>query len=138
MKNLIFLLKPFRSMTKKSRQKLKYLENEKTFWGDIKSIFHHFQRAFNCQKLSQAWQCTFKWMINFGCSKFKRICNFGSGHKCMLTGWETISDMIPWWVNTLVYYLFIIALPLPVNFCSLFSNLLYPPSKCTFSMNPLC
>ena len=29
--NLIFLIKPFRYMTKKSRQKLKYLDNEKTF-----------------------------------------------------------------------------------------------------------
>ena len=26
-------------MTKKSRQTLKYLENEKGFWGEIKSIF---------------------------------------------------------------------------------------------------
>ena len=39
---LIFLIKPFRYMTKKWRQKLKYLENEKSFWGEIKSIFHHF------------------------------------------------------------------------------------------------
>ena len=29
--NLIFLIKPFQYMTKKSRQKLKYLENEKSF-----------------------------------------------------------------------------------------------------------
>ena len=41
--NLIFLIKPFCYMTKKSRQKLKYLENEKSFWGEIKSIFHHFK-----------------------------------------------------------------------------------------------
>ena len=40
--NLIFLIKPFRYITKKSRQKLKYLDNEKSFWGDVKSIFHHF------------------------------------------------------------------------------------------------
>ena len=40
--NLIFLIKPFRYMTKKSRQKLKYLENENSFWGEIKSIFDHF------------------------------------------------------------------------------------------------
>ena len=37
--NLIFLVKPFWYMTKKSRQKLKYLENGKIFWGEIKSIF---------------------------------------------------------------------------------------------------
>ena len=40
--NLIFLIKPFWYITKQSRQKLKYLENGKSFWGEIKSIFHHF------------------------------------------------------------------------------------------------
>ena len=37
--NLIFLIKPFRYMTKKSRQKLKYLENERSFWGEIQKTF---------------------------------------------------------------------------------------------------
>ena len=61
--NLNFLIKPFCYMTKKSRQKFKYLENEKRFWGEIKSIFYHFSsRAFSCQKLSQTWECTFKWL----------------------------------------------------------------------------
>ena len=46
-------------MTKKSRQKLKYLENEKCFWGEIKSIFHHFYKTFSCQKLPQTWECAF-------------------------------------------------------------------------------
>ena len=32
-------------MPKKSRQKFKYLENEKRFYDEIKSIFHHFWRA---------------------------------------------------------------------------------------------
>ena len=32
-------------MTKKSRQKCKYLENEKNFQDEITSIFHHFWRA---------------------------------------------------------------------------------------------
>ena len=32
-------------MTKKSRQKFKYLENEKSFYDEIKSIFHHCGRA---------------------------------------------------------------------------------------------
>ena len=40
--NLIILIKPFFYMRKKSRQKLRYLENEKSFFGEIKSIFHHF------------------------------------------------------------------------------------------------
>ena len=39
---LIFLIKPFFYMTKKSRLKFKYLENEKSFKGEIKSIFHYF------------------------------------------------------------------------------------------------
>ena len=29
-------------MTKKLRQELKYLANEKSIWGEIRSIFHHF------------------------------------------------------------------------------------------------
>ena len=36
--NLIFLIKPFCYMTKNSRQKLKDLENEKSFWSEIN---HH-------------------------------------------------------------------------------------------------
>ena len=41
--NFVFLIKSFFFMTKKSRQKLIYLENEKSFWVEIKSIFHHFK-----------------------------------------------------------------------------------------------
>ena len=39
--NLASLIKPFLYMAKKSRQKFKYLENEKSF-QKTKSIFHHF------------------------------------------------------------------------------------------------
>ena len=39
-------------MTKKSRQKFKYLENGESFLGEIKNIFG-FKRDFKCQKLSQ-------------------------------------------------------------------------------------
>ena len=46
-------------MTKNSRQKTKYLEEEKSFQSEIKSIFHHFKRDFICQKLSQTLECTF-------------------------------------------------------------------------------
>ena len=35
-------------MIKKSRQKLKYLENEKSFCGEIKSIFKELSIAKNC------------------------------------------------------------------------------------------
>ena len=37
-------------MIKKSRQKFKCLENKKSFLGEIKTIFHHFWRAFSCKK----------------------------------------------------------------------------------------
>ena len=40
--NPIFLIKPFYYLTKMLRQKFKYLENKKSFWGEIKSNFHHF------------------------------------------------------------------------------------------------
>ena len=43
--NLIFLIKPFFVHDQKVMTKLKYLENEKTFQDEIKSIFHHFLRA---------------------------------------------------------------------------------------------
>ena len=44
-------------MTQKSRQKYKYLENEKSFQGEIRSIFRHFERAFiakNCLRSESA------------------------------------------------------------------------------------
>ena len=47
--NHVFLMKPFLYMSKKSRQKPKYLENEKRFNGEIKSIFHHFKRDFSAK-----------------------------------------------------------------------------------------
>ena len=33
-------------MPKMSRQKFKYLEDEKSFYDEIKSVFHNFSRAF--------------------------------------------------------------------------------------------
>ena len=57
--NLIFLIKSVCYVTKKSRQKFKYFENKKSFWGKLKIIFHHFQRPFNCQNMSQTCGCAF-------------------------------------------------------------------------------
>ena len=59
--NLIFLIKPFSFMTRKSWQKLKYLENEKSFEGEITSIFlgflkGHFSVAKNCLTI-ETWEC---------------------------------------------------------------------------------
>ena len=45
--NLGFLIKPFFYLIKKSRWKFRYLEIEKNFQGEMKSIFH------NCWKSSQ-------------------------------------------------------------------------------------
>ena len=55
-----FPIKPFFYITKKLRQKCKYLKNEKKFYHEIKSIFHHFYRVFNFQKLCQTREWTFK------------------------------------------------------------------------------
>ena len=44
-------------MTKKLRQKFKYLENEKSFKDEIKSVFHDFQRAFiEAKKIYFLWK----------------------------------------------------------------------------------
>ena len=42
---LSFKSSRFFYMLKKSRQKLKYLKNEKSFKDEMKSIFHYFVRA---------------------------------------------------------------------------------------------
>ena len=55
--NLIFLIKPFSYITKKSIQKFKYLENENSFLGEIKSIFIIFKGlsvAKNCLRPKSA------------------------------------------------------------------------------------
>ena len=44
-------------MTKKPRQKSKYLQNEKNFRGEIKSIFHHFYFHHFFSPLSVAKNC---------------------------------------------------------------------------------
>ena len=51
-------------MTKKSREKFKYLDNEKSFLGEIKSMFHFFKRVFRCQKLPQTLEYAFKEYFN--------------------------------------------------------------------------
>ena len=49
--NLSFLIKPFSYMIKRSEQKFRCHKNEKCVEHEIKRIFHHFKRAFSCQKL---------------------------------------------------------------------------------------
>ena len=39
--NLIFVITPFLLQDQKSRQKIMYLENEKSFQDEIKKFFHH-------------------------------------------------------------------------------------------------
>ena len=43
--DLIFLMKPFLYMTKKSKQKFKYLENEKSFL--FKAFFSSFLKGYH-------------------------------------------------------------------------------------------
>ena len=50
-------------MPKKSRQKVKYLENEKSFQDEIKRTFHHFWRAIieaNKNFFFERWESYFK------------------------------------------------------------------------------
>ena len=55
------------NQAKKSRQKLKYLENEKSSEGEKKSIFHHFSRAFTVtNKFQFALPWFISWMILIG------------------------------------------------------------------------
>ena len=58
--NFILLIKQFFHMTKKSRQKFKYLESKKRLQDKINSIILHFETTFSSQKLSQTWECVFK------------------------------------------------------------------------------
>ena len=70
-----FPIKPFFYITKKLRQKCKYLKNEKKFYHEIKSIFYHFYRAFNFQKLCQ----TREWKnIYLSELQLKKVSNFRS------------------------------------------------------------
>ena len=48
-------------MPKKSRQKFKYLENEKSFKDELKSIFRHFWRVIiETNKKNFFWRVLFK------------------------------------------------------------------------------
>ena len=49
--DLIFLIKPFFFKTKNTKQKIKNLENEKSFLDKTKSNVQHFQKTFSCQSL---------------------------------------------------------------------------------------
>ena len=71
--NQIFLIKPFSYMTKKSRQKFKYPENEKSFSSEIKSIFYLFKKAFRCQKMSQTLECVFKFVLGLNLSLLRHL-----------------------------------------------------------------
>ena len=44
-----FLIKPFSYMTEKSEQEFKYLQNEKSFLGEIKKHFSSFLKGFQLQ-----------------------------------------------------------------------------------------
>ena len=52
-------------MTEKSRQKFKYPENQLSFWGEIKSIFHERRNSFICQNFFQTWACAINYVLFF-------------------------------------------------------------------------
>ena len=58
--NIIFLIKPFSCMTKRSRQKFQCLQNKNNFQSEIKRFFFPFSKGSTCRKFSQTRQCNFK------------------------------------------------------------------------------
>ena len=55
--SLVFLIKPFCCKAKKLREKLKYFQNERSFWRGIHSIFYRFKglsAAKNCVRPESA------------------------------------------------------------------------------------
>ena len=79
-------------MPKKSRQKLKYLENEKSFQDEIKSTFHHFWRAIietNNKKMifwevkliwfAYSYSIANRWIFNWWMSTYWAIICFSCG-----------------------------------------------------------
>ena len=85
-------------MTKKSRQIFKYLENEKSVWGEIKSISHHFERTFNWQKLSKTWECAFQ--LKFRKYLFLRL-KIWSAKGAYL---HTVLALCNWYSSSYVYF----------------------------------
>ena len=52
-------------------QKLKYLDNEKSFSGEIKNIFNPFKNIFSCQRLYQTLECAFNDFLS-KCDQIRR------------------------------------------------------------------
>ena len=69
--SLYFWSSSFFNMTKKSRQKLKYLENKKNCSDEIKSIFHHFERAFNKVSTTNFLEVKVR-LLKYICKELKR------------------------------------------------------------------
>ena len=58
--NLIFLIKLLFCLTKKSREKVKYFEKEKSFLKWNKKHFSSILKSIQLLKLSQSWEFAFK------------------------------------------------------------------------------
>ena len=60
--NLVLLIKSFFYMLKSQDKKFKYLENEKNFQDEIKSLFHHFWRTIieASKNIFRRWGSGFK------------------------------------------------------------------------------
>ena len=84
-------------MTKKSRQKLKYLENEKSFWGEMKNNEKHFSsflKGFQLPKIVSGLRRFFK--------LFKRL-QYILESFCAVFGMADISKYSNIWWSTHLY-----------------------------------
>ena len=95
-------------MTKKSRQKFKDLENEKSFYSEIKGIFHLFERAFRCQKLSQTLECIFKIYLqsfsNAMATKEKKRGKDGNTKIWISRKWKIVTQALSLWEMRFLSY----------------------------------
>ena len=57
----------------------------------MKSIFHHFLRAFSCQKLSQRWECAFNKKIKKQATQNMQFSQFSNLKKIMQSSCNNIS-----------------------------------------------
>ena len=68
-----FVIKPFFYITKKSELNVNISRMERAFKYEMKSIFDHFKKTFNCKKLSQTRELAFKHLHRFSYIKLGSI-----------------------------------------------------------------
>ena len=124
--NLIFLIKSFFCMTKKSRHKRKYLENEKSFKSEIKSIFIIFRElsvAKNCFSYESAllrFRSRSSYPEMFLEKSVLKICRkFTGEHPCqclvLITLQNSFIEIALWHERSRVNLLYIFRISFPKN-----------------------